>query len=247
MAILESPTSSSIYFDLLNVWRQSGCPVCRLSVKSVKRYLHDLLHENANDPDVHMTLLKSRGFCAEHAGFLLDEENEDGLGASIVYDHIVKSVLRGLTAAISSPAHTTNAGSPIQRTRVLTKLKRAFRSEGRCPACEQRDIAVNRLLDEMSARLPDERIQSALRKSDGLCFHHLVSLLERVESDDGRNFLLGLARQKLEALQADMQALIRKHERPLQTETPSWEEAQAWRKAMVMISGAMSKDSREKL
>jgi hypothetical protein len=228
-----------MYFDLVNACRQAGCPVCSLSAQAVRQFLESLFYEFVNDPGSREGLLKSQGFCAEHAGLLLRSRIADALGASIVYQNIIKRLLDDLP--VSSSASTNARG----RARFIAKVSGASNAPGRCPACKEKEAASERAIDGLSKALHDENLQLAFRGSDGLCFPHLSRLLERTASPEDLKFLLDLTRLKLEGLQAEMGELIRKNDYHYQSEGITEREGQAWRKAMRMISGAEI-DEREK-
>ncbi len=228
---MASSTNSNrpfIYFDIVNACRRPGCPVCRLSTGSVRRYLDGLFYELVNDPGARDNLVRSRGFCAEHAGLLLGTRIADALGASIIYKNIVKDILEDFP----NPSK--------EREGLAAKFIKASNAPGRCPACEHRDASSDRALDGLSKTLHDENLRIALQGSDGLCFPHLSLLLQRLDSPDNSRFLLDLTRTKLEGLQADMAELIRKNDYRFQSEGITEGEGLAWRKAMCMITGATS-------
>jgi Family of unknown function (DUF6062) len=225
-----------IYFDLVNACGQQGCPVCRLSAHSVRHYLDGLFYELVNDPGARDNLLKSRGFCTEHAGLLLRTRIADALGASIIYGHILKNILEDLPKP--SASSSSNPGPSKDRTRLIGKFMKASAVPVRCPACEQRETASNHALDGLGKSLHDEKLRLALQGSDGLCFPHLTRLLERLESPEDLRFVLDLTRDKLEALQAQMAELVRKNDYRFQSEGITESEGLAWRKAMSLISGA---------
>ena len=230
-----------MYFDLLDAFKQPGCAICLLSGRSVRRYLDGLFYEYVNDPTARDSLLNSHGFCAEHAGLLLETRIADALGASIIYKNIVKIILENFPKP--SPASTLSSVSnpSKEHARLIRKFLSASDFPGRCPACEQRDASVNRAIDGLSKSLDDESLQLAFQVSDGLCFSHLAKLLDRTESLDEIKFLLSDAQNKLGTLLSEMDELIRKNDYRFQSEGITEREGHAWRKAMRMISGAVPK------
>ncbi len=225
-----------IYFDLVNACGQPGCPVCHLGAHSVRRYLDGLFYELVNDPGARDNLLKSRGFCAEHAGILLRTRIADALGASIIYGHILKHILEDFPKPSASSSSNPNPSK--DRARLVSKFMKASTIPGRCPACEQRETASNHALGGLSQSLHDEKLRLALQGSDGFCFPHLTRLLERIESAEDSKFVLDLTRLRLEGLQAQMAELVRKNDYRFQSEGITESEGLAWRKAMCLISGA---------
>lgn len=226
-----NPPSLSFY-DLLNACSQPGCPICRVGAQSVKRYLKSIFYEFVNDPVTRENLVKSLGFCGEHVHLLLDTKIADALGASIIYENIIKKILRELpTQSSSLPAQTK------ERSRAIGRFVSASDQAGNCIACEQRNTAFERALHEISEALGEERLQAALQESEGLCFPHLAQLSEKIQKSEHMDFLLTLTRTKLEQRQAEMVELIRKNDYRNNSEGITFDEAMAWKKTMCMVSG----------
>jgi hypothetical protein len=225
---------SPFVFELSDACRKPGCPVCCLSHASPERYLEALFYEYVNDPETRKRLVKSLGFCREHADLLLETRIADVLGASIIYENIVRDVLRNLPNAAIAPV----SGLTREQTRPFKKLINSSPRSGHCIACEHEETAAERVLNELGKSIIEEKIRSALGGSDGLCFPHLAQLLERIDEPQAIGYLLSLTQKKLETLQSEMSELIRKHDYRFQSEGVQEQEALAWRKAMRMISGA---------
>ena len=234
-----------MYFDLLEAFKQPGCPVCLLSERSVRRYLDGLFYELVNDPGARDSLLKSHGFCVEHAGLLLETRIAEALGASIIYKNIVKVILEKFPKPSPPSSPSTIPSSTKERTRLIREFIRASDPTGRCPACEQREDASDRAMEALKNSLDDEAIRLAFQDSDGLCFPHLTQLLQRTQGTGTVKFLLGVTQEKLEALQSEMGELIRKNDYRFQSEGITDREGRAWTKAMRMLSGAGTHKTRE--
>jgi len=227
---------SSTHYDLLIACTEPGCPVCRLSARSVKRYLENLFYESVNDPGTRDNLLKSLGFCSEHVNLLLNTRIADGLGASIIYENIVKVILREFPLELQSPSPSSSRQKG--HSREIKRFISASSGLGPCIACEQRDASSERALHALQRSLGEEKLRLALQGSDGLCFPHLAQLLDRIEESDHVRFLLKLTRNKLKARGSEMAEFVRKNDHRFRSEGITREEALAWRKAMCMISGA---------
>ena len=183
--------------------------------------LHKIdINEFVNDITMRENLVKSLGFCYEHTQLLLNVRIADALGASIIYENIVKKILRELPAQFNSNDFE----------------KATIRIKG-CPACEQRDDVFARSSLELGKALRDKKMRSALEKSDGLCFPHLSQVLENSQNADDATFLLSLTKSKLETRQAEMAEVIRKSDHRFKDEKITQNEALAWKKVMCMASG----------
>lgn len=214
------PSPSFSQQDLINACDQPGCPVCRVGANSVNRYLKSIFNEYVNDPTLRDHLLKSLGFCVEHTQLLLNTRTADPLGASIIYENIVKKILRELPHKSKS-----------------NEFKRASTRTGNCMACEQQEALFDRSLDEIRKTLGEEKMRNALQDSEGLCFPHLTQVLERIKDTDDVEFLLALTKTQLEIRQTEMAEVIRKNDHRFQSEGITEDEALAWKKTMCMITG----------
>jgi len=220
------------HYELLEACAQTGCPVCRVGAHSVKRYLKSVFYEYVNDVDTRARLNKRLGVCEEHVQLLLGTRIADTLGASIIYENIVKILLREFPSPSSSASP-----NPKESARRISGFMNTAKNNGTCPACRQRDAIITHTLQEMSAALGDEKLQAALQESDGLCFPHLSQLLERLEKPEDAAFLVELTRSKLIARQSEMAEVIRKNDYRSGSEKITREEAIAWKKIMCMVSG----------
>ena len=220
------------YYDLLNACTQTGCPICRVGAHAVKRHLKSLFNEYVNDTEARDSILRSLGFCKEHVQLLLNTRIADALGASIIYENIIKKILREFPR---DPASFPS--NPKERARTISKFISASDGLGECVACEQRETAFDRVIHDLSSALDQEELQVALQGSDGLCLPHLSQLFERVQKQEDLNFLINLIRNKLETRQFEMSELIRKNDHYFRSEGISQAEALAWKNAMCTLSG----------
>ena len=218
------------HHEFLEACTQTGCPVCRIGSQTVRRQLKSLFYEYVNDREMRANLVKSLGFCGEHTRLLLSHKIADGLGASIIYEHLVKVILREF------PASASNV-QPKELSRKINSFVSASEGLGECQACTRRAEAVNYTLSQIVGALDNTTLLDALEKSDGFCFPHLSQLLLQTPKPADVNFLLTFTKNKLETRKAEMAEVIRKNDHHHSSEVISAEEAIAWKKAMVMLSG----------
>ena len=134
------PPSFSFY-DLLNACTQTGCPVYRIGAHSVKCYLESLFYEYINNPGARDNLLKSLGFCKEHAQLLLITRIADGMGASIIYANVIRKILREFPNDSSLQKPSSIPHPPGERARMISRFVSASDGPGhawlvnkeRCP------------------------------------------------------------------------------------------------------------------
>jgi hypothetical protein len=136
-----------------------GCPICRDASGSDPRYFFWFFHENYNSVETLDGLTRSLGFCPSHgAQALLNREGQSALAA-------VHEVLARRIGAILS----RHASAPL-------------RGEGRgplpapadpCPACRNREEAVERSASFLAAALQDSSGIDRYGHPGLLCFPHL--------------------------------------------------------------------------
>lgn len=172
MTLSDNLPPTSTYYELLNVCADPGCPICHVGAYTVKRYQNSIFNEFVNDRAIHNNLLKSLGFCREHSQLLLNTRIADALGASIIYENNVKKELRELP-----------------RQNKAKDIKNVVNRTKNCMACQQQNTVIDRSVSEISNSLNDEKTQQALQDSDGLCFPHLLHVLENNHNANNSDFL----------------------------------------------------------
>jgi len=217
------------HHEFLEACTQTGCPVCRIGAQTVRKQLKALFYEYVNDREMRANLVKSLGFCGEHTRILLSHKIADALGASIIYEHLVKVILREF------PVPSANI-QPKELSRKISSFVSASDGLGECLACNRREEAVNYTLSQIANAMDNTVLLNALEISDGFCFSHLSQLLLRISKPAEVNFLLTLTKNKLETRKAEMAEVIRKNDHH-HSEGITQGEAVAWKKAMVMLSG----------
>jgi hypothetical protein len=167
----------TVYFELRDAIEDSGCPICRLSRRSVIRYLESLSYESVNDFGLRARLRHSRGFCNLHAWQLLDEVR-DPFGSGIIYRDVLNEVVRLL-------AQTPNA---MLDAATLAPV-------GDCLACQARAESTQRYLGTLLDHLGDADLESHFVRAGGLCWPHF-----RVGVTHGGQYLPRLAELQRAAL-----------------------------------------------
>src|SRR5438477_5670585 len=71
------------YHELLDALSEPGCAICRRAEEAVDDAIAAILHEQANDRAFREQLLRSGGFCREHAWRLVG--HHDILGTAILH------------------------------------------------------------------------------------------------------------------------------------------------------------------
>jgi len=179
-------------FDDLLAEAASGCPICRRSDRSAKRFIATFDYELVNDPTIRAELRRSLGFCRRHAVDAAAQASAP-LSVSIVCADLCAQVARRLAA-----------GKPIRAT-------------GPCPACdvaarrEQHDLEVigRRRVPNVCALHPRRVPRRALPRGPAVGGALPVGELERARHDPGEAERQSAA---YSALQRRLEAVIRHHD-----------------------------------
>jgi len=202
----------STYFDLRDACAQNRCPVCRLLDRGTERSMENLLYENVNDGGIRARLRKSLGFCKEHALFLI--KIGDTLGIAIIYQDILRSILKSYTGEPSF-------GLPTAQ----------------CPVCELRSKNERGLIDTLVEYLDDSEMKSALEKSEGVCLPHLYHLWQACKDSSKREWITDLHAQILRKLRARLSSYVRKQDVQFQNERVTDAEQTSCEEAISFLTG----------
>lgn len=185
------------YFQLRDALEAPGCPVCRLAEEAVEASQRTLLHENVNDPGVRERLVRSGGFCREHAWRLT--RHRDLLGTAIIHRDLMARFRAGLDAHQPELA--------------------------RCPACVEQGEVARMAVSVLTRRFEDPEIRRRFEASDGLCREHFYQA--RAAWSGAPHALEMVQTACLSHLMAQLDELIRKQDyrfsqEPIRGEGNSW-------------------------
>jgi hypothetical protein len=235
------------HFDLLDACAQPGCPVCRLTLVAVSRYIDSVNYEFVNDPSVRAKIERTWAFCNTHAQQWLREGHV--LGVALIYE----SVLARLQPDVAKARHNARPGFFAGITarlgrRPSGKACGLLQPEGACPVCRERDESERVLIAVLGEGLAEaaDDFRTAFRRSDGLCLPHLRRALCTL-ADAGTGEVLRaatLAHQELLARQ--LREIVRKHDYRFRDE-PSGDERGAAIRAVAHVAGLPGIVDREPL
>ena len=206
-----------IYTDLLEAFKQPGCPVCRLERNAVDGYLDNLFQSNLKDLEVSQGLRESLGLCREHSWQMLDSRFGDALAFSLIYHEILQAAIHGLQSVDKPPQPPRRIHSMLERFnhKPTVKFKTAvspLTPQKRCPACEQRDRTARLALEILKVSLENGVMSNALASSDGLCLPHLRLAFVQMQDATAYQILLAISNKKLESLRRELVEIIRENE-----------------------------------
>jgi hypothetical protein len=239
--VAETPSVS--YHNIIQASSEAGCPLCRLSEKSVSAYLGALIYELVNDPESRDQIPETLGFCNPHAHHLLSLTGS-ALGTGIIYRDVVNAVLKQLEGARYTPPrgvpfHRLREALDSQRPAAASEaVVRALSPRAPCPVCVQQEkmeaLAVSALIEG----LKDEKLRAALSGSAGLCLPHLRRALQTVRSQAACDTLVSLARDCYGALRTELDEFIRKNDYRFQQEGMG-AEGDSWKRAVSLMTGRL--------
>jgi len=213
----------STAFEVREALGLDGCPVCRLALRSVGRWLVSVVNEGVNDVELRNELRAARGFCNVHAHRWLTEVHSV-LGTAIVYEDLLKASLRELDAA-----------DKAQRVGIWRAIMGASGADvGSCPACRVQTQAEERFLAALLATVAAE--PAVLDGSDGLCMRHLRAALRR--GGPGAQPLLEQTRSAIQRLLAHLSEVIRKEDYRFRHEPRTDAERTAPGRAVARVASA---------
>jgi hypothetical protein len=211
----------STSFEVREALDQGGCPVCRLALRSVGRWLTSVAYDQINDIELRDRLRAARGFCNVHAHRWLREVGSV-LGTAIVYQDLLTAALRDID------------GENVQRgQRWRTILGGLGPDGGNCPACGAQTEAEERYLTALLATAAAD--PHVLEGSHGLCVRHTRVAQRR--GGPGAEQTVQLTRAAIERLLAELSEVIRKEDYRFRHEPRTDAERTATRRAVARAAG----------
>ncbi|HEX2915542.1 MAG TPA: DUF6062 family protein [Chloroflexia bacterium] len=196
------------------------CPVCRLTLAEVDRFLHLLSLENVNDVDTRLQLRQAGGFCNRHS--YQWASLHDALGTAIIYDDL----LRDAAKRIEKGDFTPRRGGLFGRGTVAPEEPYAA-----CPICLHQETSETRIVDDFADGYSKEnRFRQAYAAPGvaGVCLRHFRRIVLDLEGSYVAEFS---ARQleKFAATQERLRLIIDKMDAGRKLEAASAEEKAAAR------------------
>jgi Family of unknown function (DUF6062) len=186
----------STAFEVREALDQSGCPLCRLAVRAVGRWLASVAYDQINDVALRNELRAARGFCNVHAHRWL-REVRSVLGTALVYQDLLKASLRELDA------------DNVQRGPLWRAILGAQGADvGDCPACRAQTEAEERYLTALLATAAAD--PHALERSEGVCLRHTRAAQRR--GGPGAERVVQQTRSAIERLLEELGEVIRKED-----------------------------------
>jgi len=202
-------------FDVNDGLASGRCPLCHAAQADFERWIDSFWREGRKDPAARRRFYDGGGFCARHAWLLHDRIADHGKSGAPIAD---------LYGALAD--------------RDLAELERGVpQRHGPCSACVAESEALERkthfLLELLSSPTGRERYE----RSQGLCFRHLASAVERCEKDRRmRGYLIAEWRNRLSDVRARLEEFDRKRDHRFAAEMGE-DDRQAWSDVIRRYAG----------
>lgn len=208
----KTPAKFLTYFQLLDAFKEAGCPVCSIVERGALKALDGLLYEQVNDPVTRERLAESHGFCNWHA-WMLPRIPSSALGVAVIYRHLLQNALDRLDAP---HAVTSDKPNSALRQRVLGGRSKPptfldwRREKAPCCLCA---LAQRSERDALIAALDfvgEPEFSEAFARSAGLCLPHLAQAQELGRHHPNQRLLLRAHRARWEDLVWELDEFVRK-------------------------------------
>ena len=176
------PSSKFItYFQLLDAFKEPGCPVCTRLEQGALKALDGLMYEQVNDPFTRDRLVESHGFCNWHA-WMLPSVHNSALGVALIYKHLLQETLEHLEAASREVQPRGRwqrlwervTGSRQEPLPILAWRRR----KARCSMCVFARRSEDQDLKTILEFIGEAEFAEAFSASFGLCLPHLYAAME---------------------------------------------------------------------
>jgi len=218
----------TVEHDLHEALGGTGCALCALLARSVRRAIDALTYEGVTDVDVRAEIRAARGLCATHGVAL--RQARQAFGAALAYRAVLGEVLRDLEALPTAPPRG---------------LRRIWRGARRTPLAGRRACPVCDHIGEMQRIYCEGLIQTLQRPggreqlaaSPGLCLPHLRASLASTSDAATIATLRSAHLARYAVLAAELDEFIRKRDYRFAREA-SGSERDSWVRAIETLSGA---------
>ena len=214
---------SKSFTELLDTFKNDGCPICNLNFLNIDSYFSSILYECVNDPTVRKKLRNSFGYCRDHSAQFIQfvEKSYNRFGASIIIADVTAEIIKELDRL---------SKLSFKELKKITSVKHM------CPACIYQEIHEHIYYFEILNNLENEDFFNKFLKSDGLCQAHLLDLIKIIKDPLKRFKIIENQKLKLSILIKDMNAFVKKHSGQNSQKITS-DEACAFKKAIRHMMG----------
>lgn len=215
------------YFDLIDILKLPGCPVCNLLVQKSDRYLHSIFSEMLLNPETQQAFRERRGLCAQHSA-----RAAEYIGGSLEIAMLYVVGLEEVVNALMADSPNGN-GSFLQNltARSQSDLDNHLAPTGACAVCVYVAECENRFIETLGEHISDPMLEKAFEESEGLCLPHFQIALQVINSHSARDKLIAIQKSIWMALKKELDSFIAKSNYLHQHEIDE-QEGDSWRRVM---------------
>ena len=234
----KTPAKFLTYFQLLDAFKEAGCPVCSIVERGALKALDGLLYEQANDPITRERLAESHGFCNWHA-WMLPRIPSSALGVAVIYRHLLQNTLDRLDAR---QAVNSDKPNPALRHRVLGGRSKPptfldwRRKKASCCLCALAQRSERDALIAVLDFVGEPEFSEAFARSAGLCLPHLAQSQELRRDHPNQGLLLRAHQARWEDLAWELDEFVRKFDYRYADEARG-REGSSWSRALETFVG----------
>ncbi|MGE5580052.1 MAG: DUF6062 family protein [Bacillota bacterium] len=214
------PTMTVLSLEAENL-KTRGCPVCRHIAQYASNLFVKWQYQLATSERSQSEFAAELGFCPLHTWQLLSVCSP--LRASTGFSRLSEHVSHQLKKAALS-----HAGGKAVRWLV--------RDSRSCSVCGALQQVEDEYINQFAAQLGDASFRSRYRRSQGVCLRHLGMIMDAVQTEEIREFLLSHAAARFEQDAEDMRSYALKRE-ALRRHLVNRNEEDAYRRAIVRMVG----------
>jgi Family of unknown function (DUF6062) len=204
------------YNDLLELLKNTQCPVCTITRRSMRHYVATVFAEEVTSGSFRNEMRNTLGYCRKHSVFVKKILHREihGLGAAIVYEDLLAQA----------------------QSLVMEEPFKNIPQQEHCRLCSFESELTDYAIQLVADYCDDSEFQNAYADSDGLCFPHVRLLCSRLNGD-ALKFILSEEGRKLSLLERRLSGLRRKNDYRFNDEQVTNEEANSWHRAMHFMAG----------
>jgi len=218
------------YFNLVDAFKEEGCPICHLIKKSIHQSMDSFLYENINDLGARKDIRSALGFCNKHAWQL--RQFGDGFGLSIIYQDLIGLLLGKITAVNGNSID----GKAIKKIANATDIKRFKKINDNCDYCAKQGEVEKRYVSVLLENFYEPELHIAFETSFGLCFPHILMAIDRSTDKQIASDIIKTEAGKLKKLSEELQEFNRKHDYRFSKEGFG-KEGNSWMRAIEKMIG----------
>lgn len=235
-----NPSSKFItYFQLLDAFKEPGCPVCTRLEQGALKALNGLMYEQVNDPFTRDRLVESHGFCNWHAWMLASIHNS-ALGVALIYKHLLQETLEHLEAAtreVQPRGRWQRLWERLTGSRKEPLPILAWRSKKRpCYLCTFARRSEKDYLKTILEFIGEPEFAEAFDRSAGLCLPHLYAAMAVGRDHPNLGTLLVMQEKRWRDLLWELEEFARKFDYRYADEAKG-RESSSWHRALDAFVG----------